>query len=288
MKLSQLKVNAARKILIYGAPKTGKTELYGSLPAEGYRLHILDLEQSTKTFLKPTSKAFPYLDKIEVYPIPDTQTTPIGIETAMKVMKRGVYEICHLHGKVDCPLCKMAYTKVCKEAAAAAPAVPSPEPPWSTLNVNAMGEKDILVLETYSQLVESAENWIHHTALSKDDFDAKSGWDEFGKMGRILERVGSNIQAATFNIIVVSHEIAVKMSDGTSKLAPVGGTTNASKVFAKYFDDVVYCETVNGQFRSYCAAEEKFSVVLGSRAGKRLQVTKGDKKEQLGLVELFK
>lgn len=280
MKLSAVQPNVARKILIYGDPKSGKTELYGGLAACGYHLHIIDMEESTKTFLKPSSKAFKFLDTIDVYRIPDTQVTPIAIETVLKVLKGGKCDICHLHGKVDCPVCRAKFATLMKENPEA-----KVEPPWSTIDVGGFGPKDVLVLETYSQLAESALNWVMHSSLSKDDFDAKAGWDEYGKMGRILERVGSSIQSARFNIIVVSHSQMVEMEDKTKKIVPIGGTSNASKVFAKYFDDVVYTEVLNGQYRAYCTAKDKFQVVLGSRSGRSLT---NEKKEQLGVEELFK
>lgn len=293
MKLSEL-IKAAsasasitpRKILIYGEPKSGKTELYGSLAGEGFNLHIIDGETSVKTFLKPESKAFPFLDKINVYPIPDTQVTPIFIETILKVMKGGQCAICYVHGKVSCPHCTNAF-KLLMEAEGKKPEAEriKHEHPWSYIDVGGFGPRDVLVIETYSQLAESAINWVMHASLSKDDFDAKAGWDEYGKMGRILERVGSNIQSARYNVIVVSHAIMVEMEDKQKKLVPIGGTSNASKVFAKYFDDVVYTEVVNGSFRAYCNPAEKFNVVIGSRSGKRLL---NAKKEQLPLSELFK
>ena len=42
-------------------------------------------------------------------------------------------------------------------------------------------------------------------------------------------------------------ETMVEMEDKEKKIVPIGGTSNASKVFAKYFDDVVYLELVNKQ-----------------------------------------
>jgi len=266
MLLSEYKASTARKILIYGPPKTGKTELYGGLAATK-KLHIIDLEESVKTFLKPSSAAFPFLGKISLYPLPDTQLMPIGIDTVLRLTRNVPVSICHKHGKVACPICK-------KEGW-----------PSSDLDVTKFTPEDVLVIDSFSQLADSAMNHIMRKFIEKDDFDAKPTWDDYFKQGNILQRIGTWIQSAPFNIVVVSHETMVEMEDGTKKIVPIGGTSNASKIFAKFFDDVVYTEIVNGKYRAYCSAEDKTRVVLGSRSGRKLQ---NDKKEQLGLAELFK
>jgi hypothetical protein len=63
----------------------------------------------------------------------------------------------------------------------------------------------------------------------------------------------------------------VEMEDGTKKIVPIGGTSNASKVFAKYFDDVIYCEIVNKTHRLVSSSTAKANVLAGSRSGKDLK-----------------
>ena len=254
MKLSEYKAKAAKHVLIYGPPKSGKTAALAAL-AKKYRLHILDNEDSVKTLLNPALVAPELLDNIEVYSIPDKQTYPMAIETTLKVLKGGECKICHLHGKVSCPVA------TCKDPGT-----------YSTIDVNKLNvHEDILCLESYSQLAESSMNYIMREAIAKDNFDAKAGWDEYGKQGRILERIGSTIQIAPYNCIVTSHEMMVEMEDKTKKIVPIGGTSNASKIFAKYFDEVVYCEVVNRQHRLISSTIAKANVLAGSRSGVDLQ-----------------
>lgn len=268
MKLSDYKGTEARHILVYGAPKTGKTELIGAL-AEHYTLHWFDLDGGAKTLMSPASKAFKFLDKINYFRIPDTQTFPVALETMLKVIRGGEQSVCHLHGKVACPTCKKDNL------------------PASTVNVSAFdNKKDILVIDSYTQLMDSVINWIHKDALSKDDWaNLKSSYDDWAKQGAISDRFGSTFQNAPYNVVVVSHEILVDLEDGTKKIAPIGGTRNKSSDFAKYFDDVVFTEVVNGKFRALSHQADKSRVVLGSRTGKKLQDAKD---VQLGLVELFR
>lgn len=268
MKLTDFKDSAARHILVYGPPKTGKTELVGAL-AEHFNLHWFDLDGGAKTLTVPTSKAFKYLDKINYFRIPDTQTFPIAVETMLKVVKGGECVICHTHGKIGCMICKTA-------------GQPTSAIDLSTLDV----KKDIVVIDSYSQLMASVMNWIHKNELAKDNWEGiKSNFDDYAKQGAISDRFASTFQNAPYNVVVISHEILSELEDGSKKIVPIGGTRNKSADFGKYFDDIVYTEVVNGQFKAWSHQTEKSRIVIGSRTGKKLQTEKG---VQLGLMELFK
>ena len=250
MKLSEYKASAARHILLYGPPKSGKTTAYGKL-ASRFKLHIVDLEDSVKALLNKQTIDPSLLDNMDLIRLPDKQTYPIGIETVLKILKPGTSSICYEHGKVACPECKK-----------------NPNAVYTELNLGELkNDRDILVIDSWSQLAESAMNYIMRAEIQKENFDAKPGWDEYGKQGRILERIGSMIQTAPFNIIVVSHEMMVEMEDKSKRIVPIGGTSNASKVFAKYFDDVVYCSVENGKHKFISSTTGKPGVLAGSRAG---------------------
>lgn len=261
--LADYQATAARHILVYGPPKSGKTALIGKL-AEKFTLYYFDLEDGVKTLMNPALLAPELRKNISLFSLPDRQTFPIAIETLLKVLKGGLCKICSDHGKVSCPQCARD-TKAT----------------WSEIDVLKLDvTKDIVVIDSYSQLAESAMNYIMRDQIAKDNFDAKAGWDEYGKQGRILERIGSTIQVAPFNIVVASHETMVEMEDGTKKIVPIGGTSNASKVFAKYFDDVVYTELVNRRHRVISSTTAKSNVLAGSRAG--IDLGEGD-----SLAKLF-
>jgi hypothetical protein len=243
-----------RHILVYGPPKSGKTAAIGQL-ASKYRLWVVVLEDSVKTLLNPAIFKPEWRKNLELIRVPDKQTYPMGIETLLKILKSGKTTICHDHGKVTCPVCAKnpaaSFTTICLD--------------------DFRTDTDILVIESYSQVAESAMNYIMRNSIAKDDFDAKAGWDEYGKQGRILERIGSTIQVAPFNVIVSTHEMMVEMEDGSKKIVPIGGTSNVSKVFGKYFDDIVYCEIVNKTHRLISSTTAKSNVLAGSRTGKELK-----------------
>ena len=250
MKASDYKASAARHIIVYGAPKTGKTELVGTL-AEKYHLWWLNLDDGIKTLFRPDSAAHKYLDNIELFNIPDKQTWPIAIETVLKILRGGAVSICHKHGKVSCPVCKTA--------------------PSSSINLDEFDvKKDILVIDHYTQLMDSVMNRIHKDALQAENWDdLKSTFHEWMKQGAMSDRIGSTLQCAPYNAVIISHEITAEMEDGTKKITPVGGTRNKSADFARYFDDVVYTEIVGGQYKAYVSAGDKSRIVIGSRTGKK-------------------
>lgn len=267
MKASDYKQSDARHICVYGMPKTGKTELVGSLAAK-FRLHVLSLDGGVKTWFAPNSVAKAHLDNIEIYPIPDSQLFPVAAQTMIKVMRGGPCKICHQHGIVDCPApgCKV-------------------EGMFSTLDLRTFDvKKDILVIDHYAQLMDSVTNNIHKAELSKDNFDIKSDWDDYLKQGNYGDRYGTTIQNAPYNCVVITHETLAPMQDGTKKIAPCGGTRNASSDFGKYFDDIVYTEIMGGKYVASCDATDKSRVVVGSRSGKKLVA---DKNGRYSLLDLF-
>lgn len=264
MKLTQYAPSAARKILIYGPPKTGKTELVARL-AEKYKLWWFDLEDGIKTVLHSPRMQKEWLDNIEYFHIPDTQTFPVAIETMLKVIKRAAAPICHVHGVVNCAVCKRD------------------NQPFTDINLATFTNNDILVLDSGSQLSASAMNFIQKDLIRQDKFEQKPDWDDYFKQGRILDRVFSIMQQSPFNVVCITHENLVEMEDGKKKLVPIAGTSQFSKTFAKYFDDVVYCDIVNKKHKAASSTTYSGSIVLGSRTGKELE-----KMEVPNLLELFK
>lgn len=269
MKASQYIQSAARHVIVYGGPKTGKTELVGTL-LKKYRLWWFNLDGGLKTLFRPDSYAKPYLDNLEIFNIPDSQRFPVAVDTMLRVLKGGACKICHKHGIVDCPSpdCKL-------------------EGNFSVCNVDTFDvKKDILVIDHYTQLMDSVNNWIHKEALQKDNFAGlKSDFDDWARHGAVSDRFGSTIQNAQYNVVIMSHEVMTEMEDGTKKIVPVGGTRNKSADFARYFDDVAYTEIIGGEYKAQVAAGDKSRVVIGTRSGKKLTVPK--KGEQVTLLELF-
>lgn len=265
MKLTDYEQSMARKILVYGAPKTGKTDFVGQLAAT-HKLWWFDLEDGIKTLMHSPRITPAMRANIELFKIPDTQIFPIAARTILKMIKGKPGTICEVHGAWDCPDCTKS----------GAPRV--------AMDLSTFTNNDVLVIDSVSQLAASAMNDIQKDLIAKDKFDAKPDWDDYFNQGRIMDRIFSIMQQAAFNVVAISHEQLVEMQDKSKKLVPIGGTSQFSKTFAKYFDDVVYAEKVNGKHKFASSSTYSNSIVLGSRSGKELE----SKDSSGSILELFK
>jgi hypothetical protein len=270
VKLSEYKPNAARHIMVYGPPKVGKSILAMQLAKYGYRLWYVDGEDSIKSAwsvdntgerLVPDSA----IENIELIRLPDTVVYPIMIETVLKIVKGGPCKICHLHGKVSCAVCAK-----------------NPAAVHTTVDVSSFTPKDVLVIDSVTQLSNSAVNHIKKTEIAANKEDIKLDWDDWAKQGFLLDRIFSMVQNAPWNCIAISHENLVEMEDKKMKVVPRMGTNNFSKTSAKYFDDVVYIDKINNKLKAFSNATYSNNIITGSRSGRLIE-----KENSRGLIELF-
>jgi hypothetical protein len=253
MKVSDYQQSAARKVLVYGSPKTGKTDLVAGL-AEIKKLWWFDLEDGFKTVIHSPRITAAMKDNIELIRIPDTQIFPMAVETLLKVIKGGKQIVCDIHGTCNCVKCKIPTGFL-----------------GTHIDIGTFTDNDVLVIDSVSQLSASVMNLIQRELILKDNYDKKADWDDYAKQGRMLDRIFSILQQAPFHVVCISHENLVEQEDGKKKLVPIAGTSQFSKTFAKYFDDVVYCEIVNKKHKAASSTTYSGSIVLGSRTGKKLE-----------------
>jgi hypothetical protein len=268
MNLDDYNQHSRAKVLVYGPPKAGKTALVGKL-AEHFNLHWLDLENGIKTLLNPAMLKPEFRKNVNVVNIPDHKMYPVAVDTVRDVLKGGEKKICQAHGKVNCPLCAK-----------------NTEARWSTINLNNFTDKDILVIDSLSQLSNSAMNKSVLKEISKPGGEEyKATFHDYATQGALLDQVLSMIQVLDLNICVISHEVESEMTDGKDKIVPMAGTRNFSKLSAKYFDAAVYCTLVNKQHRAFSSTSYAPNVLTGSRLPVSLDDNKG---EDLSLLPLFK
>lgn len=237
-KLSTKEASKTHRCIVYGAPKSGKTQLAGEL-AEFYNLIWVDTENGHETLFKfPKS----WKEKIELINIPDTRAYPIAIETCLKLIK-GPVSICDEHGKDGCMLCKKDNKS------------------FVSVNLPAIGEDTIVVFDSLTQITNSAIANI--TKKEADDY--KLNYDDWSHLGKLLDIFLSALQQAKYNVIVISHETEAETEGGKKTLVPVGGTRNFSRNVAKYFDHVIYCERKNKKHVFASSTQYATNILTGSR-----------------------
>lgn len=268
MNLSDYSTTARATALVYGAPKSGKTALVGKLAAAGFKLHWFDLEGGIKTLLNDAILAKEFRSNVNVFSIPDHRLYPVAIDTVRDVFRGGLKKICSAHGKVNCPLCA-------KNNA-----------PVSEIDILTLGDNDIVVIDSMSQLARSAMNRIMAREIQKPNGEeAKPTFTEYAQSAALMEQILSLIQVANLNVVVISHEMESEGLDGRDKIVPVAGTRNFSLTCAKYFDVVVHTTIVNKQHRAFGSSTYSPTIVTGSRLP--VDIDNG-KDGAMSLVPLFK
>ncbi len=267
MDLNQYKQKESHKCLIYGRAKVGKTAFVGKL-AQEYKLHWVDLEDGVKTLLNPDLLPVQFRQNIDVIRIPDTQLVPMAIETLLKVIKGAECRICWKHGKVACVVCSKDTTQTDS---------------FTTVCLDKFTDKDVLVIDSVTQLSLSALNAVIKAELLKDNWEYKATFHDYRAQGFMLDRIFGAMQAANFNCVAISHENLVETEGGKELLTPAAGTRNFSRNFARYFDSVVYLDIVNKKHKAFSSTVYDGRVITGSR-----QAVEIEKDDNASVLNLFR
>ena len=240
MKLIDVEVKGTgQSAIIYGAPKCGKTELVGEL-AKKFNVTWLDLESGFLTLKKlpPEAQA-----RIELIRVKDTKDTPIAVETVLRVLSGAKVSICDGHGKVNCPKCKLA------------------ELPFVKIETNTFGPDDLLVIDSLTQLSDSA---MAKATAGLGELE-KVEFKHYDFQGIFLSKALGLVQQANYNIAVISHELGIELDDKSEKIVPCGGTKNFARKVAKYFDHVVHMTVKNRKHIAESRSTANPKILTGSR-----------------------
>ncbi len=248
MKLTEKKASATQRVVVYGPPKSGKTYLVGKL-AEHYNLLWIDCDNGWTT-LQQLPEA--WQERINIIAIPDSREFPIAAETLPKIVKGSLVSVCNTHGKVACALCSKN------------------KDPVELIELNKIGKKWIVVVDSLTQLTNSM---IAHITKGLPD-DYKLEFDDWGKLKVLIEKFLSQIQAAGYNVVCITHEEEVEMEDGKKKIVPSSGSSKSSRNTARYFDHVVYCEVKNKKHTFGSSTDFGMNLITGSRTGIRMENNK--------------
>lgn len=253
-----------QSVLVYGPPKVGKTQLVGKLAEIGWKLLWIDVENGWKTLKYNLSKEA--WKNINLIPIPDSRTNPMAIQTLTKIFTGQRVTVCFQHGVVGCLECSRA------------------SKPATEIFLNKLPMDTIVVVDSLSQLTNSVLNYI----IKGNDDMYKPTFHDYRVEGVLLDKILSQVQAAKYNVAFISHDISVeipgtKKEDGTADMrtVPLGGTTNFSKMVAKYFDTVCLCEISGRKHRAGTDTLYRPYTLTGSRTNVNIA------KEGVGLEAIF-
>lgn len=235
MKLSEHKASSTQTVLVYGPPKSGKTQLVGDL-AHTHKLIWFDLEAGSETLFKLPPEA---QERVELIKLPDSRMFPIAIETCLKVIRGTTCHIDNTTGKV----------------------LRAPTDNTITITLNDLDSSYIVVFDSLTQLTNSA---IANITKGQPD-DYKLDYNDWGNLGKLMDIFLSQIQTAPFNVVCISHETEATLEEGKTRIVPVAGTRNFSRNSAKYFGHVIYCQVDFKKHKFSSMTTDLVDIVVGSR-----------------------
>lgn len=257
MKLSQRSASKSHRVLIYGPPKSGKSFLVGKL-AQEFNLIWIDMENGHDVLFQLEKS---WQERIEIIYLPDTRIYPIAAETCLKLIRGTKGSVCETHGKWMCSICAKERASVIE------------------VEFNALPLDTIVVFDSLTQLTNS---FISHITKHQPD-DYKLEYDDWAKLGKLMDTFLSQVQQAGFHVACISHETEAEMEDGKNKLVPTAGTRNFSRNSAKYFDEVIYCEVKNKRHIAASSTIYNGNILTGSRSGAVLENS-----DAASLIPIFK
>lgn len=241
MKMSQAAQTETQKVAIIGLPGSGKTTLAAQLATAGFNLQWIDIEKGSSVLYKLPTEAQEHINLIR---LPDSASYPIAADTLIQLFRNGKGNICHAHGKIDCAICKKS----------------APEA-FDLLDFSTLTPQDIVVVDSGTQWSNSI---LAHVMKGKA-IDAKPERDDWGALRKHTEFALSQMQAATFNLIVIFHAQEAELETGAKKLVPTFGSAGMSTEVAKAFDHVVFCDIKNRKHVAYSSSIALPTVMTKSR-----------------------
>lgn len=241
--LKELNVdNTPQRVLLYSAPKCGKSVASGML-AKHFKVIFIDLENALSALVNNIPDEFK--SNIEYIKLNDSQDNPVATNLLPKILKGGKVRFCTRHSKEVCVECRRDATATYEE-----------------VELGKLGTETVVVIDSFTQLTDSVIGKVTED-LSVDE---KLQFDHWGEVGRRLAKLCSTIQVAPYHIVATSHEQIVKMPDGKEKLIPTLGSRNSSKSVGRYFDHLIRMEVRNRDFMSYSAQGTQVNALVGSRS----------------------
>lgn len=250
-KLSTLPPSYTKRLMVYGPPKSGKSELVSKL-AEKHQLLWLDLEQGGDVLWKLPDSFKENIDYIKVNDSPDNR---VALSTALLILNGHRGEMCLKHSKFRCQPCTVLANKDTKENRG-----------LYFENIDSMtvrqNNSKILVIDSLSQIRASI-----YTHITNGDIDYKFEFDDWARLNNGMDQIQAAAQAANWDLVIITHEDEVSLvGSKETKIVPIGATRNNSRNVAKFYTDIVYTEVRNGSHQAYSRSTQRANLQTGSRS----------------------
>lgn len=206
---------------VYGESGTGKSTLVSQL-AEKKKLIWLACDGQGYIVIDKLPLA--WQENVDIVILPDTRDSPIAHDTVRRLMKGTLASVCHHHGVISCSVC-------------ARNGLPS-----SSYEFRKNDSDTIVVVDHATRITDS---YMANVCKGKD-IDYKPKLDDWGSLRFHLASLMGDVQAARFNVVVICQAMQAEEEDKTKKLMPSVGSYEFGRMVNQFFDDIVYCEVVNG------------------------------------------
>lgn len=253
--------------LIYGEPKSGKTQLTATIIKipELKRIFWFDTEKGIETVVTMYRDGFftnEEIEKVIFIKVPDTREAPTAIETMLKaIASKNAVKICEEHGKVNCLHCTQKLL------------------PMIDFDHKSLTSSDAIVIDSLSQVGASA---LNAACLGKPS-EYKPTFDDYGACGKWLGDLCTVLQACAYcHFFAVTHTLEI--TDEATKrttIYPLCGTKNFSMNVAKYFGNVIYTDKILKRHQAISTTVGNQQTHAGSRLGLKLD---GMQKPDLGVL----
>lgn len=232
-----------QKIIIFGAPGTGKT-VYAGGAADKFEVLWFDLENGKDSLL--TNLSDEQLANITYVPISDTTDAPVAAVTLSKLFEHRRGRICYKHSEFNCPLCGKNSIEL-------------------NLDDWTPDKGRVVVIDSATQFSWSAF-FRAMFQLKKDLSDGDStSFDIWRIQGAYITKLFSAIQASNNHVITIAHEHDVQYPDKSVRIVPSVGTKTQKMEFAKFFGHKLRASIKMGKYVMSSKIKAGANFEVGSR-----------------------
>jgi hypothetical protein len=251
---------SSQSILVYGDSGIGKTRFAATAAQIPHIRKIvwLDLENGKDTILS-MGLSDTELAKIQLIQLLDTRKDPHVMSTILKMFSSPMdIHLCEEHGRINCLKCS-------KEKL-----------PTQVFNLTTLDSRDILVIDTGSQLTDCGVNAL----LKGQPEEAILPIQDWGTVVNWMKAICQVIQNARYcNTIMLCHMLPVETYSGTginrvlqkTDYFPMAGTQAFSRKFGAYFSTEIFLELRGNKHSGGSSTTYKKGVQTKSRSGIRVE-----------------